>query len=159
MGLERGSLSLMGTMRSCLRKKNNSGSGLENRECGRGEPYWPRGTLYPQKLALTSPTSGCRSVGIVRSRTQATELWWIRGNQSLTTLCLLCEGPVRRTFRQYTILHMLLALLYSPALRAVRLLYEPGYVMPCAGNLSEGTSCVNTFEFPTVQCWNWLMMT
>jgi hypothetical protein len=30
--------------------------------------------LYPQKLALTSPTSGCRSVGIVRSRTKATEL-------------------------------------------------------------------------------------
>jgi hypothetical protein len=29
--------------------------------------------LYPQKLALTSPTNGCRSVGIVRSRTQATE--------------------------------------------------------------------------------------
>jgi hypothetical protein len=32
-----------------------------------------RGTLYPQKLALTSTTSGGRSVGIVRSRTQATE--------------------------------------------------------------------------------------
>jgi hypothetical protein len=30
--------------------------------------------LYPQKLALTSPTSGGRSVGIVLSRTQATEL-------------------------------------------------------------------------------------
>jgi hypothetical protein len=30
--------------------------------------------LYPQKLALTSPTSGDRSVGIVRSRTKATEL-------------------------------------------------------------------------------------
>jgi hypothetical protein len=29
--------------------------------------------LYPQKLALTSPTNGCRSVGIVRSRTQAME--------------------------------------------------------------------------------------
>jgi hypothetical protein len=29
--------------------------------------------LYPQKLLLTSPTSGGRSVGIVRSRTQATE--------------------------------------------------------------------------------------
>ena len=29
--------------------------------------------LYPQKLALTSPTSGGRSVGIVRSRTKATE--------------------------------------------------------------------------------------
>jgi hypothetical protein len=29
--------------------------------------------LYPQKLALTSPTSGGRSIGIVRSRTKATE--------------------------------------------------------------------------------------
>jgi hypothetical protein len=30
--------------------------------------------LYPQKLTLTSPTRGGRSVGIVRSRTKATEL-------------------------------------------------------------------------------------
>jgi hypothetical protein len=30
--------------------------------------------LHPQKLALTSPKSGGRSVGIVRSRTKATEL-------------------------------------------------------------------------------------
>jgi len=29
--------------------------------------------LYPQKLALTSPTGGGRSVGIVRPRTKATE--------------------------------------------------------------------------------------
>jgi hypothetical protein len=29
--------------------------------------------IYPQKLALTSPTGGGRSVGIVRSRTKATE--------------------------------------------------------------------------------------
>jgi len=29
--------------------------------------------LYPQKLALTSPTGGGRSVGVVRSRTKATE--------------------------------------------------------------------------------------
>ena len=29
--------------------------------------------LYPRKLALTSPTGGGRSVGIVRSRTKATE--------------------------------------------------------------------------------------
>jgi hypothetical protein len=34
---------------------------------------WPRDTPYPQKLALTSPTSGGRSVGIVRSRTKVTE--------------------------------------------------------------------------------------
>jgi len=30
--------------------------------------------LYPQKLALTSPTGGGRSVGTVRVRTKATEL-------------------------------------------------------------------------------------
>jgi hypothetical protein len=37
---------------------------------GRGDPLrWPRDALYPQKLALTSPTSGGRSVGIVRLRT------------------------------------------------------------------------------------------
>jgi hypothetical protein len=51
------------------------GSGLENREYGRGDPSrWSLGTLYPQKLALTSPTSGGLSVGIVRSRTQATDI-------------------------------------------------------------------------------------
>jgi hypothetical protein len=49
----------------------SSGSCLENREYGRRDPSrWQRGSLYPQKLALTSPTSGGRSVGIVRSRTQ-----------------------------------------------------------------------------------------
>jgi hypothetical protein len=31
--------------------------------------------LFLQKLALTSPTDGGRSVGIVRSRTQATEFF------------------------------------------------------------------------------------
>jgi hypothetical protein len=49
-------------------------SGLESREYGRrDQSRWPRGTLYPQNLALTSSTGGGRSVGIVRSRTQATE--------------------------------------------------------------------------------------
>jgi hypothetical protein len=41
---------------------------------GRGNLLrWPRNTLYPQKLALTSQTSGGRSVGIVRLRTKATQ--------------------------------------------------------------------------------------
>jgi len=34
--------------------------------------------LYPQKLALTSPTGGSRSVGIVRVRTKATEFSLVR---------------------------------------------------------------------------------
>jgi hypothetical protein len=34
---------------------------------------WPRITPYPQKLALTSPTCGGRSIGIVRLRTTVME--------------------------------------------------------------------------------------
>jgi hypothetical protein len=48
----------------------SSGSCLENQEYGHRDPSrWPRGTLYPQKLAITSPTSSGPSVGIVRSLT------------------------------------------------------------------------------------------
>ena len=39
--------------------------------------------LYPQKLALTSPTGGGRSVGIVRVRTKATEFSLIHHIQSI----------------------------------------------------------------------------
>jgi hypothetical protein len=67
VGLERGPLSFVSTIEELLERKS-SGSGLENQE------YCPRSTLYPQKVALTSPTRGCRSVGIVRSRTHATEV-------------------------------------------------------------------------------------
>jgi hypothetical protein len=33
---------------------------------------WPRDTRYWHKLALTSPTSGGRSIGIIRFQTKAT---------------------------------------------------------------------------------------
>jgi hypothetical protein len=56
MGLERGPLSLVSKIGELLGRKS-SGSGLEIREYGRRDPSrWPRGTLYPQTLALTSPT-------------------------------------------------------------------------------------------------------
>jgi hypothetical protein len=72
VGLKRGPLSLVSTEE--LLGRNGSGSGLKNREYGRGDPLrWPRNTLYPQQLALTSPTCGGRSVGIVRLRTKNTE--------------------------------------------------------------------------------------
>jgi hypothetical protein len=63
VGLERGLLSLVSTIEE-----------LRERDYGCRDPsHWPRGTLYPQKLPLTSPTSGGRSVCIVRSRIKATE--------------------------------------------------------------------------------------
>jgi hypothetical protein len=68
-GLERGPLSLVRIIEELLEWKS-SGSGQENRKRP-GDPLrWPRNTLYPQKLALTLPTKGGRSVGIVRLRTK-----------------------------------------------------------------------------------------
>jgi hypothetical protein len=73
VGLERGPLSPVNTTEELLWRKS-SGSGLESREYGRRDPScWPSGTLYTQKLALTSTTSGNRLVGIVHSRTEAME--------------------------------------------------------------------------------------
>jgi hypothetical protein len=57
--------------------KKISGSELEIREYGHKDlSRWPRGTLYPQELALASLTSGGRSVGVVRSRIQDTEFFY-----------------------------------------------------------------------------------
>jgi hypothetical protein len=54
------------------------------------------GPLYPLKLALTSPTSGGRSIGIVRSRTQATEFSLV-----LVKLDLSSEGIALPYFLTY----------------------------------------------------------
>jgi hypothetical protein len=60
VGLERGPLGLVSTIEELLERKS-SGSGLEIREYGRRDSSrWPRDTIYPQKLALTSPTNGGR---------------------------------------------------------------------------------------------------
>jgi hypothetical protein len=74
MGLVQDPLSLVGTIEELLERKNSS-TGLENRDNGRkGIRQADYGThLYPQTLALTSPISSGRSVGIVHSRTHATE--------------------------------------------------------------------------------------
>jgi hypothetical protein len=53
-----------------IRTENNRTPVLKTEINGRGDPLrWPRNTLYPQKLTLTSLTSGGRSFGIVRLRT------------------------------------------------------------------------------------------
>jgi hypothetical protein len=82
VGLERDPLSLVSTTEELLERKS-SGSGLEIREYGRRSPSRsPRGTIYPQTLALSSPTNGGSSVRIVRSRTQATEYFSFLEEQS-----------------------------------------------------------------------------
>jgi hypothetical protein len=77
VGLERDPLSLVSITEELL-GRNSSGSGLGNRDCGCGDPLpWPCDTLYPQMLALTSPTSGGCSVAIVRSRTKVMEFFLV----------------------------------------------------------------------------------
>jgi hypothetical protein len=64
VGLERGPLSLVRIIEELLEWKSS----------GPGNPLrWPRDTLHPQKLALTSPTSSGRSVGIFACGLKATE--------------------------------------------------------------------------------------
>jgi hypothetical protein len=54
VSLKRSPLSLVSTIEELLGRKS-SGSGLENREYGRrDQSRWPRSTLCPQRLALTS---------------------------------------------------------------------------------------------------------
>jgi hypothetical protein len=61
VGLERGPLSLVRVTEELLEWKTEIN--------GRGDPLrWPRDTLYPLKMALTSTTSVGGSVGIVRLR-------------------------------------------------------------------------------------------
>jgi hypothetical protein len=85
--LERGPLSLLITIEELLGRRS-SGSGLESREYGRRyRPRCPRGTLYPQNLVLSSPTSGGLSLGIVRSQIQATEFFFST-NVFCVSLCL-----------------------------------------------------------------------
>jgi hypothetical protein len=68
VGLEQGPLSLVSTNEELLERKSSS-SGLENRNYSRrGLPHCHK------KLAVTSPTSGGRLVGIDHSRTKTTEL-------------------------------------------------------------------------------------
>jgi hypothetical protein len=71
VSLERRPLCLVSTIEELLARKTSSSS-LEGREYGRRDPLrWQRVTLYPQKLELSSPTSGGRYAGIGRSRTQS----------------------------------------------------------------------------------------
>jgi hypothetical protein len=64
--LERGPLNLVSDIEELLGKKSRES---ENMAVG----IRHADALYPQKLALTLPTSGGRSVSIVRSRTHSTE--------------------------------------------------------------------------------------
>jgi hypothetical protein len=75
VGLERGPLSLVSTIEEPLKRKSN-GSGLENREYGCRIRYTDHvAPSIIRRWALTSPTSGGRSLCIVRSRTQAMEFF------------------------------------------------------------------------------------
>jgi hypothetical protein len=104
VGLERGPLSLLSTNEELLGRKS---SGLRSRN----PRLWPQGIrrpdyatpLYPQTLALTSSTSGGRSVGIFRSWTKATELilfiiimlWWPYVGMCCIVAVILSEEPAR----------------------------------------------------------------
>jgi hypothetical protein len=66
---------------------------------------------YAQKLALTSPTSGGRSVGIVRSQTQATEfsftcvcLQFMNNNLTMMLFCLDIDSVINYQIDKHVML-------------------------------------------------------
>jgi hypothetical protein len=96
--LERGPLSIVSTIEE-LAERKSSGSGLENRDYGR-RGYATLTTRHPfirKKLSLTSPTGGGRSVGIVRSRTQATEFYIINYDPKQGILIIQSEWAKQQT--------------------------------------------------------------
>jgi hypothetical protein len=72
MGLERGPLSLVSTIEELLERKNVAAPVYKAENTTVGSVTLTTWHPLSQTLALTSPTSGGRSVAIVRSRTQAT---------------------------------------------------------------------------------------
>jgi hypothetical protein len=93
VGLEQCPLSLVSTIEELLERKS-SDSGLETEITAawirRADHVAPS---YSQKLALTSPTSGGRSVGTVRSRAQATEFFRYRIKLKLRMDQILHKEP------------------------------------------------------------------
>jgi hypothetical protein len=63
--------------------------------------------LYPQKLALTSPTGGGRSVGIVRSRTKATESFIKTQHFGMLNDVTLSAVDLTRNFQHHEVLAFL----------------------------------------------------
>jgi hypothetical protein len=118
VGLEWCPFSLMSTTEELLGRKS-SGSSPEIQKYGHGDPSrWPCGTLYPQKLALTSPTSGGHSVRIVCSQTQAMEFSF-----SFITECTACMFQAYGHYQEAS-LHLRHALElkpeFEPALAALK---------------------------------------
>jgi len=79
--------------------------------------------LYPQKLALTSPTGGGRSVGMVRSRTKATEFSLVLSPFHGTIIhdlrvCVCSTGTVQ--FLCMSLLRLPLLLLFHKQPRTTR---------------------------------------
>ena len=92
MGLERGPLRLVRSNEEILEKK--VAAPVQKTEIKAvGIRYADHVTpLYPQKLALTSPTGGGRSVGTVRSRTKATEFFVLFSLQGFSETFHILRG-------------------------------------------------------------------
>jgi hypothetical protein len=113
---------LVSTIEELLGRKS-SGSGLEIRGYSCGDPLsCSRDTLYPLTLSLNSPTSGCRSVGIVRSQIKTTEYsllsWsWVDASCCACVLTkIINQLPLFATYRVFIVhkLHYMFRLYGHP---------------------------------------------
>jgi hypothetical protein len=95
VGLERGPLSLVSIIEELLDWRSSGSGSRKHRLTAVGIHYADhKDTLYPRKLALTSPTSCGRLVGIVRLRTKATEFSLYLFNDTSPTAFIDWESNV-----------------------------------------------------------------
>jgi hypothetical protein len=93
--------------------------------------------LYPQKLALTSPTSGGRSVGIVHSQSKAKELIII----IIIIVITVSNVTVINDFDQCTVLNFRIAELHPALAEAANHIAAAVHEEAATGNASsQGSS-------------------
>jgi hypothetical protein len=123
--MERCPLSLESAIEKLLGRKS-SGSGLEAWEYGRRDPSrWPRGILYPQKLALTSLTSDGHS---------NSPFWAVVFVKNFRRICLL-NNCITEQGRQ-------------PCIHLPTWMTESLYVPPPQKESGPGLRPVTGFPFP-----------
>jgi hypothetical protein len=98
VGLERGSLSLVSITEELLEWKSSGFESGRPRLTAMGICCTVHVTLYPQKLAVSSPTSSGRSVGIVRLQTTAMEFSFINIQRVTFRLCTEMQIGFRVTY-------------------------------------------------------------
>jgi hypothetical protein len=107
--------------------------------------HCPHDTLYPQKLALTSPTSGGHSVGIVRSRTKGTESFFCFFQEDLVQTQTSEHCSVLRKFPCWRLYQTVGWYIHPPSLSHYQNIYLPSLSLSLTLTERTKRQCLGIF--------------